>query len=223
MIRIVVLVLLGANLLYFGWSHFVDRRQARLTAVPASSAAPRELPPEPAAPPPCATLGPFTDEVLADQARQQLEAAGWGILRRANSEESSDGWWVYVKTGSSTAQKRALESIQKAGMRDAFAMPDDPEFRVSVGIFSEETRAEERAARVQKLRFDALVTERHKQVTVIWFDVPGVARATLSDGRLASTSLPLEKLRIEDCPATAASNIQQEQGETTNERIATDQ
>lgn len=208
MMRIVVLVLLAANLLYFGWSHFVGERQARLTAVPATAAAAREPPaaaPEPAAPPPCATLGPFADELLAGEAQQHLTAAGWGILRRESSEESSDGWWVYVKTDSARAQTRAADAIHKAGMRDAFAMPDDPEFRISVGIFSEEARAEERAARVQKLKFDALVTERRKQVTMIWFDVPGVARATLSDGRLAETGLPLDKLRIEDCPVPVAS------------------
>jgi hypothetical protein len=85
-------------------------------------------------------------------------------------------------------------------MRDAFAMPDDPEFKVSVGIFSEEDRAEDRASRVQRLRLDAVVRERTSQQTVTWLDIPGVARETLADGRLAQTGMQLERLRIEACP-----------------------
>ena len=71
-------------------------------------------------------------------------------------------------------------------------MPDDPESQVSVGIFSEEDRAEDRAARVQRLRLDAVVSERSRELPVIWFDMPGVARETLADGRLAQTGMQLD-------------------------------
>lgn len=204
MMRIVVLVLVAANLLFLVWSRTSGDDAARLTEVAADAAAappPATVAATPAGPPPCATIGPFNDELLADQARQQLESAGWGLVRRASIEESGDGWWVYVATDDAQAQSRALNAIRNAGMRDAFAMPDDAEHRVSVGIFSVESRAEDRAAQVQRLRFEARVLERRKQVPVIWFDVPGVARETLSDGRLVDTGLPLDRLRVEQCPA----------------------
>jgi len=110
------------------------------------------------------------------QAQQKLEAAGWGVLRRQTSETTHEGWWVYVLNADAGSQARTLNAIRRAGISDAFAMPDDPEFRVSVGIFSEEDRAEDRAARVQKLKLDALVSERSRELAVFWFDVPGVAR-----------------------------------------------
>jgi hypothetical protein len=71
---------------------------------------------------------------------------------------------------------------------------------VSVGIFSDEARAEDRAARVQRLKLDAVVTERMKDQSVYWLDVPGVAAQTLADGRLATLGVLTEGLRVETCP-----------------------
>jgi hypothetical protein len=201
MIRIAVLALVAANLLYFGWANWVDHGAPDLTAVAASPRKP--APPAPApppAPPPCSTLGPFINDIDSSAAEQKLAAAGWGILKRALTEQQSEGWWVYVTNPTPNAQARTLNTLRTAGLRDAFAMPDDPEHKVSVGIFSDEARAEDRAARVQRLRLDAVVKERSREQTVTWIDIPGVARETLADGRLAQTGLQLERLRIETCP-----------------------
>jgi hypothetical protein len=201
MMRIAVLVLVAANLLYFGWTHWVDQDTPGLTAV---ATAPRKpapaAPAQPPAPPPCATLGPFVNDIDVSAAEQKLTAAGWGVLKRAVTEPVREGWWVYVTNPNATAQARTLNALRGAGLRDAFAMPDDPDHKVSVGIFSEESRAEDRASRVQRLRLDAVVKERTSEQTVTWLDIPGVARETLADGRLAQTGLQLERLRIEACP-----------------------
>lgn len=199
MLRIVVMVLVAANLLYFGWSHFASDQPPALTAAPV---APRSA--APAGPPPCATLGPFLDSQQAAAAEKELKEEGWGVLRRTAPEPVHDGWWVSVANADAAGQARTLDIIQRWGMRDASAMHDDPEFRVSVGIFSQEQRAEDRALMVQKLKLDAVVTERRTPKDAVWFDVPGVARETLSDGRLARTDLPLDKLRIETCPVPDA-------------------
>jgi len=208
MIRILVLVLLAANLLYWGWSNWVHDEDPALTAVkntPAAQPAVAAPPPPaaPPAPPPCSTLGPFTTELDALTAQRKLTEAGWGVMQRETKEQQPEGYWVSVANANASAQWRTLNAIMSAGIRDAFAMPDDPEFRVSVGIFKDEDRAEDRAARVQRLKLDAVVTQRMREQSVIWFDVPGVARETLADGRLAATGLPLERLRIEECPAPA--------------------
>jgi hypothetical protein len=220
MMRIVVLVLIAANLLYFGWSRWVDQGAPDLTAVAATARRPAPLaPPPPPAPPPCATLGPFINDIDADAAEQALSAAGWGILRRAVTEEAREGWWVYVGNATASAQARTLNTLRAAGLRDAFAMPDDPEFKVSVGIFSEEARAEDRASRVQSLRLDAVVKERTSQQTVTWIDIPGVARETLADGRLEQTGMQLQRLRIEACPAAGPAQPAPARGEGTEASV----
>jgi hypothetical protein len=206
MIRIVVLVLLAANLLYFGWSNWVDHGTPALTAVKAAPVAvkpPAAVPLPPPAPPPCGSIGPFTTELDALAAQRKLTEAGWGVLRREEKEQLPEGYWVYVVNDSAAAQSRTLRAIQTAGIRDAFAMPDDPEFRVSVGIFNEEDRAEDRAGKVQRLRLDAVVKARVREQSVFWFDVPGVARETLADGRLSAAGLSVDHLRIEACPPAA--------------------
>ena len=211
MIRIVVLLLLAANLLYFGWSNWIDHGDPALTAVKVDPATRKPTPPPaPPPPPPCGSIGPFDTEIDALAAQRKLTEAGWGILRRDNKEQQPDGYWVYVENDSAAAQARTLRRILAANIRDAFAMPDDAEFRVSVGIFSEEDRAEDRAAKVQRLKLDAVVEERTSERTVIWFDVPGVARETLADGRLAAAGLSVERLRIEACPSAEAPEPQTE-------------
>ena len=206
MIRILVLVLLAANLLYFGWASWVRGDDPALTAVKSAAqpATAAEPPPPvaaaPPAPPPCSSIGPFNTELDALTSQRKLTEAGWGLLRRETKEQQPDGYWVTVANTGTAAQLRTLGAIMGAGIRDAFAMPDDPQFRVSVGIFRDEERAEDRAARVQRLKLDAVVTQRTREQSVVWFDVPGVARETLADGRLAASGLPLDKLRIEGCP-----------------------
>ena len=201
MLRIVVFMLIAANLLFFGWSHWAHQEKPVLTAVNDATAGRSRAPP---GPPPCATLGPFRDEQLAEEAEKQLSRAGWRSQRRSSSEDVNDGWWVYVPNRDAASQDRTLRAIRGAGLRDAFSMADSEDFSVSVGLFSDEQRAKDRAARIQKLRLDAVVKERHKQLVTVWFDMPGVARETLSDGRLADTGLPLDALRIEACPQPAA-------------------
>jgi hypothetical protein len=201
MLRIVVLVLVAANVLYFGWSRWVGDADPDLTAVAAAPRQPQAAKPAaPPPPPPCATIGPFINDVDTLAAEQKLTAAGWGVLRRAVAEQQREGYWVYVTHADSNAQARTLNALRAAGIRDAFAMPDDPEHKVSVGIFNEEERAEDRAQRVQRLKLDAMVQERLREQTVTWLDIPGVARETLADGRLEQSGLQLERLRIEACP-----------------------
>jgi len=199
MARLLTLILIAANVLYFAWAHWIGGNRTELTAVPVTARAPRPAAPPP--PPPCATLGPFEDEALAEQAQRALEGGGWGVLRRVLTESVNDGYWVHIDNLTSTVQQvRTVNAIRRAGIADAFAMPEDPQYRVSVGIFTEEAGAEDRAARVQRLKLDAIVSERLKTSSIFWLDVPGVAQQTLSDGRLATLGVVTPGLRIEACP-----------------------
>lgn len=196
--RNVVLALVVANVLYFAWAYWRGDNGPALTAV-----ALRERPAtEPApVPPACATLGPFTDEVLAESADTALAAAGLPAQRRSVPVEVNDGWWVYVTSDSAAAQARALDTVRRQVQRDAFAIPDDAQFRVSVGVFTDPQRAEERAERLRGVKLEPVVEERLKESEQTWFDVTGVAPEALSDGRLENLDLPLLDLRIEACPA----------------------
>lgn len=198
MIRIVALGLLVANVLFFGWSLMVSAPTATLTPVPPGK---RTAPLPPPPPPPCATLGSFKDEVTAEAVQRQVEKAGWGVMRREVVLQVSDGYWVYVAGLTSRSdQESVLRALKRTGMQDAFIMPDDPEHRVSVGIFNEAQGAEDRARRVRVLRLDARVMERKRATTEYWLDVPGVAARTLGDGRLVAAGVNVKDLTLEGCP-----------------------
>jgi hypothetical protein len=194
----------AANLLFFLWSRLAGDSRPQLQAV-ASAPRTAPLPPEPPPPPPpCSTIGPFDNDVAAESLQRRLEGAGWGVVRRQQTQQVPDGYWVYVAGLTSTDdQGRVLRALRRTGIQDAFAMPDDPEFRVSVGIFSDPTRAEDRARRVRVLRLDAQVTERMRDATISWLDIPGVAPATLQDGRLATAGISLGEAGLESCPPVA--------------------
>ena len=202
MARLLTLILIVANVLYFAWSHLAGSNRTQLTAVPlAARAAKPKGPPAPPPPPPCSTLGPFQSDAQAETAQRALEGGGWGVLRRASTTQVNDGYWVHIDNLASTLdQARVVNRILRAGIGDAFAMPDDGQHRVSVGIFKDEDRAEDRATRVQRLKLDAVVTERMKDQPVFWLDVPGVAVQTLADGRLVTLGVATTGLQIEACP-----------------------
>jgi hypothetical protein len=106
-----------------------------------------------------------------------------------------------VVNADAAAQGRTLRAIQNAGIRDAFAMPGDPEFRVSVGLFMEEAGATSRAEAVRALRLDAKLSERTQEQTAIWFDLPGAPRGAVNMSRLAAGGVDVQGLRLEECPA----------------------
>jgi hypothetical protein len=196
--RNLVFALIAANLLYFAWTYWGVDDKPMLVAVPASYK-PVGAAAEP--PPPCATLGPFLDEELAAMAGGQLAAAGIQAQRRDDTGQVHDGWWVYVSNADVEAQQRTLNAVRRTGQRDAFALPDDPQMRVSVGVFSDEQKAADLAARLKGTDLAAAVEERFKERPEIWYDVPGMTRETLGDGRLQDLDLPLLDLTVETCPA----------------------
>lgn len=208
MIRLLVLVLLAANLLYLGWSRWVSEDKPRLVAPaagasrPASGTAQSTAPTAPASA--CTTIGPVRDDTRALEIEQVLGELQLAPVRRTSTEQVREGWWVYVANTDAAAQNRSLRAIQSAGIRDAFSMPDDPEFRVSVGLFTEEARATSRAEAVRALRLDAVVNERMQQQDSLWFDVTTTSGATVDVGRFSAEGVDVGDLRIEACPGATS-------------------
>jgi hypothetical protein len=97
-------------------------------------------------------------------------------------------------------QRRTLAAIKRAGIDDSFAMPDDAQFRVSVGIFSERERAEQRARRVRALALDAQIEEHFKLQATQWLDFAGLAPAALQAPQLAALGITDAALTAVACP-----------------------
>lgn len=203
MIRVLVLVLVAANVLYFGWSRWVREETPRL--VTPSAAIDTQVAALP--PPPCTTIGPIDDETQALEIDALLRDRQLTPARRVITTSEHAGWWVYVASADVAGQERVLRRIQRAGMQDAFAMPDDATFRVSVGLFREEAGARSRAETVGSLALDAIVEERFEPKATVWFDLPGTPHETMDLSRIGAEGVDVASLRVEACPEGADIDI----------------
>ena len=206
--RPVAVGLFAVNLLFFVWVVMIAppadpsarARGSPPEAPPGAAAAPVQ--PAAVPPPRCVSLGPFADAALSATVAQRLVAAGLQPGAREETLQQRDGYWVVIETSGTAQQRAVLTQIRRAGVQDAYAMPDDPQFRVSLGIYSDRARAEQRAATLRPLDLAARVEEHLQPRVVHWLDVPR-AGDRLSASRLETFGITDSEVGAFDCPAPA--------------------
>ena len=201
--RIVVLVLLLANLGFFGWS-YLQGAQAEEAPAPAA-VAPLQLAAARSAPATrCQSLGPFTDSTQMLSVSAALTARGIGSLVRQVERKVTDGNWVYIDGLKSVAERqRALQKLKRAGLRDVAEM-SDAQFsdRISAGIFMDPRGAEERAANVRAAGFEPKIEERQHAVPERWLNVEwNVGAAPIVPAELGLAVAADSPVSWADCPA----------------------
>ena len=199
--RIVFFALLFLNLAYFAWAHWIDAPRPApvneaIAHLPrlrmADELAPAERPP-PHGPQKmalsdttsCLSVGPFVDLASSAQAAALLKAKGFDPRQRAEQGQVSAGYWVYVSglAGQATVD-RALVTLERSGIKDALVMPEngDAGRRLSLGLYSERSRAERRAQAVRQAGLSAEIAERKLPGTLYWVDLaqpPGMSSISL--------------------------------------------
>jgi hypothetical protein len=196
-----------ANLAFFAWSHWLAPKDAQLPVSPKVDAPRLQLARETqpvSAGGRCVTVGPFATNELAARARQTLNDSGYTSLPREVAVRSFDGYWVYLESPpSESGERRLLDRLKKGGISDVQAMGEPGSARrISLGIFSDETRAAAQSEKVAKLGLLPQIEAREKGGTAIWLDLT-----------LKSDSPPLEgskfpagdaELEFKPCPANDA-------------------
>lgn len=173
LVRGVFFALLLANVLYLIGSRWLAQPVAGNDALPAALgrvALAREVPPRPRR---CITIGPFREATELAAASNLLREIGYVPRSREVSAEVPDGYLVFLKNIRSSVQlDRAMGRLRRAGITDAAIVPDGtPGIRVSVGVFKELPRAQQRADVVRKLDLDADVMERLAAGADTWLDI----------------------------------------------------
>jgi hypothetical protein len=188
-VRVIVLALLLANLLFFGWAEWVDvpappppssiAGLPRLTLVAelppdkrAALVAAQKMALEKAAQA-CVSVGPFDDPAIAAQAAALLKAKGFAPQQRPEEDPAVRRFWVYLEGfGTDDAEMRVLHRLERAGIDDAEAMPADAGGRrVSLGLFTDKVRAMRRARAVRTLGFRPAMSQRMLPGTIYWLDL----------------------------------------------------
>jgi len=221
-VRVAFFALLFANLAYFAWAHWVDAPRPTpvneaITHLPrlklVDELPPTERPPPHAqkttlnAAPACLSLGPFSDLANSAHAAVLLKGKGFDPGQRAEQGQTSEGYWVYV-AGLATAAEvdRALETLESTGIKDALVRPETAGAgrRISLGLYSERSRAERRAQAVRQAGLEAEIAERKMPGTLYWVDLtppPGTSTVPLPDLFAAGVS---SRIAVQPCPEAAA-------------------
>jgi len=118
----------------------------------------------------CAALGPLPDEAAATAMQVALTAHHLdGSLRHAVAEEL-EGYWVHIDDlGNEVARRRALQRLEKAGVRGAEIIMETGQ--VSVGLFADQPAADRRIAAVKAAGYKATSQPRMRLATRHFLDV----------------------------------------------------
>ena len=213
--RILFLLVVLANMAFFGWFRYVAPPEAAADPQPLARQiepqklriiAPGELPPVAAraAPAPvalkCIEWGSFT---LADATHAQaaLEALQLGARLAQRRTEESAGWWVFIAPQGSrpAAQKKAAE-LKALAVDDYFIVQDEGPNRwaLSLGVFKSEEAAQARLAtlRDQGVR-SAQIGTREALIPKVWLQVKGVDTALYA--RLKDLARAAEGSELHEC------------------------
>jgi len=201
--RVILLLLVLANLLFFAWANWIDRPapRVRMAPVPALQLASASAARARGAAERCRSLGPYADESGAAAATATLTRRGISAHTRRVDATASDGYWVYIVAPEPALQQRVLQQLARAGVRDAAVVANDAAgARVSAGVFSEQQGAEARAAAVRRAGLEPVLEARHKTTSAWWLDLrlsatdvaPRADDAELGGGSAA--------LQWSDCP-----------------------
>jgi hypothetical protein len=189
-VRIAFFALLFLNLAYFAWSHWIDAPRPApvneaIAHLPQLKMA-GELAPSEHAPTrgpqktalndttSCLSVGPFVDLASSAQAAALLKTKGFDPRQRAEQGQVSMGYWVYAGGLASQAEAdRALVTLEHNGIKDALVMPEtaDGGRRLSLGLYSDRSRAEKRAQAVRQAGLSAEIAERKLPGMLYWVDL----------------------------------------------------
>jgi hypothetical protein len=179
---------------------------ADTTALPESTGIAPEAPtaaaPVPALPEErCVSVGPFRELAQAAAAASSLRGAGHSPSQRVAEGEVWVGYWVYLdEIPTVVAANEILAQVREGGVSDSYVIPGtETGSVVSLGVFSEISRAGRRREELRALGFDPIVADRTQRATVYWVDV------TLAPGEILdfdALQAPGRIIRLEQraCP-----------------------
>ena len=197
--RLIVYLLLVANLLFFAWNHFQAQtlpqaarsvpplpagvstlmtleEHARETETPADGQAIEALtqaqPPSAQSAGKCKALGPFSkqDVVLVNATAKRLRDNGVDTVLRSVESRTENGYWIYL---SGKDKQHARDMVKKLEAVDDREYYVGMGYFISLGTFEDIERANIRMADLKEKGFDdAILEQRYKNRVEYWLELP---------------------------------------------------
>lgn len=135
----------------------------------------------------CVSVGPFEELAQASAAQSALRETGFASSQRVVDGDVWVGYWVHLP-GIATRDEanEILDELRANDISDSYIVPGGEESQtISLGVFSEISRAGSIREQVRELGYDPTVTDRSRSATLYWIDV-------LADG---DTDIDLDALQ----------------------------
>jgi len=155
----------------------------------------------------CITVGPFRDVAEAAHAASLLRGGGYDPRQRVVDGDVWAGVWVYLPMpASAVATEQLLSKLKAAGIDDALEMPGPADASViSLGLFSEQKRAQVRVGQAQVLGLNPGIADRKRSGNLYWIDIDlKPTDGLLNPSDLQGDSGHISRLEIKACPSAAA-------------------
>lgn len=186
--RTFALLLVLANVAFFFWAAFIDveppepntvvsntnnapmlRLSTERSQAEAASASSARS--EAAASLSCVGLGPFANAAAFEQIQKRLVDAGYSVTPQAEEGEVFAGYWVSLSFATRAEAEQALRSLRDRGVTDAYILAEENPPVLSLGLFSEQARAERRRQEIVGLGFQPQLQNRTHRGEIHWLDV----------------------------------------------------
>jgi hypothetical protein len=227
-VRALLLLLLLANVLFFGWSRWVAPSQARslssttpqprlrsirlVTEQPASGAQPtpadRRVLTDAVVRSDCMSAGPFLEPGRGQAAAARLRDQGFTLELRESRDEVWVGQWVRLdQLPNADAAAAALAGLRAAGLTDAYLLTEEaPGTVISLGVFADAQRAQDTAGLARDAGYEVTVGDRYRTADVTWLDIDRRSNAGLPALEpLQSSAGVAARLELRPCPTQTAS------------------
>jgi hypothetical protein len=155
----------------------------------------------------CITVGPFGEVAEAAHAASLLRGGGYDPRQRVADGDVWAGVWVYLAIPAGpVAGEQLLTKLKAAGIDDALEMPGPADASViSLGLFSEQKRAQARVAQAQALGLNPAIADRGRTGNVYWIDIDlKPTDGLLNPSDLQGESGHISRLEVKACPSGAA-------------------
>jgi hypothetical protein len=114
--------------------------------------------------------------------------------------------WVYLPLPANrAASDQVLAKLKTSGIEDALEMPGPADNSViSLGLFSEQKRAQARVAQAQALGFNPAIADRKRTGNVYWIDIDlKPTDGPLNPADLQGDAGHISRLEVKACPVAA--------------------
>lgn len=144
----------------------------------------------------CISIGPFRELSQAAAAAGNLRTAGYDPAQRVAEGDIWVGYWVHLPgLPSRETADEILSNLRENGISDSYIVPGGEEDHIiSLGVFSEISRAGRRREAVRELGYEPTVVDRNRRGTVYWVDVTLAAEQELD---LDALQTPGRIIRLE--------------------------